>query len=482
MHWEMEHKPMAGRQQIDRQARDLDAQVRSSVYEATKSTHEKTQKRLRSDYEDPDALRRTAGRIKQHTLEHLDEYLEKATDQLRQRGANVHFATDALSANQQVHQILIQAGARSLIKSKSMLTEEIELVPFLERQGIACVESDLGEFIVQIDHDRPSHIVKPVAHKNRRDIARSFEREGLGAYDDDPERITRRARRYLRRKFFESDAGVSGANFVSAESGRIVLLTNEGNGRFCISANRLHIAVVGIEKLIPSDRDLALFLNLIARSATGQQLTVYTQLINGPKAAGQPDGPEELHVVFVDNGRTRILADACRDILRCIRCGACLNVCPVYRQAGGHAYRAVYPGPVGAVVSPLLDPGGLAELADLPKACSLCGACNEVCPVDIPLPDLLVRLRDRGRQLGAAKARIGTPNMGLWAMLVSRPWLWRQSLQLARGMNALQKGWLPKGWLPVAALRAWQSSRRLPSFRGGSFRSWFKHRKKRGDR
>ena len=353
-----------------------------------------------------------------------------------------------------------------------MVSEEIELAPFLEANGIECLETDLGEFIVQIDHDHPSHIVRPIIHKNRREIATSFEKHGLGAYNDQPEVITQRAREFMRKKFLAADAGMTGANFVVAESGRLVVVTNEGNSRFSLAAPKCHIALVGIEKLLPRDRDLALFLNLLARSATAQQLTVYTEFIRGPRAAGQPDGPEEMHVIFVDNGRTDVLAGECREILRCIRCGACMNVCPVYRQVSGHAYRSVYPGPVGAVLSPLLAGEGFLEKADLPKASSLCGACNEVCPVNIPIPDLLLRLRDRGKRAGATSP--GLPPMGPWALLASQPVVWKAALIGGRLLD-----YIPPGLIPVPAMHAWAASRTLPKWRGGVFRKWLRQREKR---
>jgi L-lactate dehydrogenase complex protein LldF len=307
-------------------------------------------------------------------------------------------------------------------------------------------------------------------HKNRRQIARTFEKNGLGAYNDEPGVITQRARQYLRHKYLEADVALTGANFVVAESGRVVVVTNEGNSRFCLAATRCHIVLVGIEKILPRDRDLGLFLNLLARSGTAQQLTVYNEFVSGPRGRGQPDGPEEMHVVFVDNGRTDVLASECRDILRCIRCGACLNVCPVYRQAGGHAYRSVYPGPVGAVLSPLLLGKRFPEKADLPKASSLCGACNEVCPVNIPIPDLLLRLRDRAHREGIPSP--GTPPMGAWAILATQPVAWRAALAAGRIMNVL-----PTGLIPVPALRAWESQRVLPPWRGGEFRKWLKMRR-----
>ena len=381
----------------------------------------------------------------------------------------VHWAATAEAANQAVLDIMRARKATKMVKSKTMVSEETELGHFLEKNGIECVETDLGEFIIQIDGDHPSHLVKPIIHKNRRDIATSFEKHGLGAYNDDPQTITRRARAHLRKKYLEADVALTGANFISAESGRLVLVTNEGNSRFCLAAAKTHIAMVGIEKILPRDRDLALLLNLLARSATGQQLTVYTEFITGPKSATQPDGPEEMHVVFVDNGRTDALASDCREILRCIRCGACLNVCPIYRQASGHAYRSVYPGPVGAVLTPLLAGRKFPEFADLPKASSLCGACNEVCPVNIPIPDLLLRLRDRGKQEHVPSP--GTPPMAPWAILATQPMIWKAALAGGKAINHL-----PTKFIPIPALHTWENKHSLPEWKGGDFRKWLLNR------
>ncbi|MEX0326578.1 MAG: LUD domain-containing protein, partial [Puniceicoccaceae bacterium] len=266
---------MKSLQEIDVTARDLSDEVQKSTYLASKAKTEKRQAILEKDYPDPDKLRETAGLIKQHTLEHLDKYLAQAEASLTDAGAQVHFAVDADSANARVLQIMQENGAKRMVKSKSMVTEETHLLPYLEQNGMEVVETDLGEFIVQIDGDHPSHIVTPIIHKNRRDIAKSFEREGLGDYNDDPETITRRARAHLRQKYLDADVGLTGGNFVSAESGRVVIVTNEGNARFSVAANRIHIAMIGIEKIVPSDRDLSLYLNLLARSSTGQQFTVY---------------------------------------------------------------------------------------------------------------------------------------------------------------------------------------------------------------
>lgn len=457
-------------QPIDQYARRLHPDTKAAVYDGSKQGHDKRTQVLFDHFPDPDRLRRIAGEIKQHVVENLDTYLPQVEARLQAHGVTVHWAATAEAANAAVLAIMRSRGATRMVKSKTMVSEETGLGPFLEKNGIECVETDLGEFIVQIDHDQPSHIVKPIIHKNRRQIAASFERHGLGAYDDDPQTITRRARQHLRGKYLAADVGLTGANFVSAESGRLVVVTNEGNSRFCLAAPACHIAMVGIEKILPRDRDLGLFLNLLARSGTGQQLTVYTEFISGPRSPGQPDGPEEMHVIFVDNGRTDVLASSCRDILRCIRCGACLNVCPVYRQASGHAYRSVYPGPVGAVLSPLLAGEDFATLADLPRASTLCGACHEVCPVDIPIPDLLLRLRDRAKQEGVPSP--GTPPMGVWALLASRPAAWRAALFGGKLINHL-----PVTLLPVPALRSWAGNHALPEWRGGAFRTWLKDRR-----
>lgn len=459
------------KQPLDQYATDLPAAKRAAVYQGTKATHEKRTKLLFDQFADPNRLRTIAGEIKQHVVENLDTLLPAVEAKLQANGAQVHWASTAEDACEAVLKIMQARGATKMVKAKTMVSEEIELADFLGKHGIEALETDLGEFIVQIDHDHPSHIVRPIIHKSRKEIAESFEREGLGAYNDDPETITRRARAFLRQKYLQADVGLTGANFVSVESGRLVLVTNEGNSRFSLAATKCHIALVGIEKLVPRDRDLGLLLNLLARSATAQQLTVYTEFITGPKSAQQPDGPEEMHVIFVDNGRTDVLASECREILRCIRCGACLNVCPVYRQASGHAYRAVYPGPVGAVLSPLLAGKKFPELADLPKASSLCGACNEVCPVNIPIPDLLLRLRDKGKREHAPLASAGSPPMGGWSILASQPAAWKAALVGGKLLD-----FIPAALVPVPAFRAWESKRTLPKWQGGEFRKWMKTR------
>ena len=463
---------MIGNQLIDEYARNISDEKQHSVISGAAAGTEKRYQVLHQDYPDPDAIRKLAASIKDHTLHHLGDYLAKAEQALTSRGVKVHFASTDEDARQTILSILQGHGVTQLTKSKSMAAEEIHLNPFLIENGVECLESDLGEFIIQLDDDEPSHIVKPIIHKNRREIAETFLREGIAAdYNDDPETITRRARVYLREKYMLAQAGITGGNFVCADTGRIALVTNEGNSRFGMAPVGVHIALVGIEKIIPQEKDLAVFLNLLGRSATGQQLTVYTEFINGPKSANQPDGPEHMHVVFLDNGRTDVLASNCKEILRCIRCGACQNVCPVYRQASGHAYRSTYGGPVGAVLSPILFGSRFPELADLPKASSLCGACNEVCPVDIPIPDLLLRLRDK-----AHREHIHSPAaipMSPFATLATSPSLWRTAMTMSKAMNHL-----PIQVAPIKPLQDWLGQRTLPESHGGDFRKWMKSRKK----
>jgi len=457
-------------QLIDTYAREISDAKQHSVSDGSAAGTEKRYQILAKDYADPDSLRRLAGAIKDHTLHHLGHYLTQAEEALTARGATVHFADTDADARATILDILRSHGVSRLTKSKSMAAEEIHLNPFLIENGIECLESDLGEFIVQLDNDEPSHIVKPIIHKNRREIAATFLRDGIAPdYNDDPQVITRRARVFLREKFFQAQAGITGANFVSAETGRLVLVTNEGNARFGMAPTDVHIALVGIEKIVPRDRDFGVFLNLLGRSATGQQLTVYTQFINGPRAENQPSGPRHMHVVFMNNGRTDVLASNCREILRCIRCGACQNVCPVYRQASGHAYRSTYGGPVGAVLSPLLFGDRFPELADLPKASSLCGACNEVCPVDIPIPDLLLRLRDKAKREEVPSP--GAPPMAPFATLATSPALWRTAMTMSKAMNHL-----PIQVAPIKPLQDWLGQRTLPEWRGGDFRKWLKGR------
>ncbi len=397
-----------------------DRSLQRAVTEATTLKDQARRDALRDEFgDDVDLLRESAGKIKQHTIENLDRYLEQWVDAAEAAGTRVHFAVDSEEANRIVVEIATDVGARLCVKSKSMVTEEVHLLPQLEAAGVETVETDLGEFIIQVDEDAPSHIVMPMIHKDRTSVARAFERELGAEYTEDPERLTRIAREHLREKYRQADLGISGGNFLVAESGSVVICTNEGNGRFCTSAPDVHVAVVGIEKVIPGFDDLSLFLHLLARSGTGQPLTCYTQILTGPRQQDEVDGPTQMHVVLVDAGRTRILAKPeFREALNCIRCGACLNACPVYRKATGHAYGSVYSGPIGAVISPLMQ--GIERNPTLPEASSLCGACHEACPVNIDLPRMLVELRKQTRRRrGTLAERIGLKVLG-WTFSSAR--------------------------------------------------------------
>jgi len=404
---------------------------------------------------DFERLRDHAREAKAFALDHLDLNLERFEARATAAGACVHWAEDAPALNRIVHELLDARGARRVVKSKSMLTEECGLNPYLESRGVEVVDTDLGERIVQLGHEPPSHIIMPAIHRTREDIGALFARElDVPAGETDPARLTEAARRHLRGHFLGAEAAITGANFAVAESGTIVVVTNEGNADLGMSLPPLHIACLGIEKVIPGLADLAVFLRLLARSATGQPISVYTSLVTGPRPGG------ELHIVLVDNGRTRLLADEHhRRALGCIRCGACLNTCPVYRRAGGHAYGYAIPGPIGAVLAPAL--GGTDERRSLPLASTLCGSCSAVCPVKIDLHEQLIAWRatdvPRGRR-ERVLARIA-------AAVFESPALYRAAGRVARLVwPALSRRWLGN---PASA---WLVSRELPAHPGASFR------------
>ena len=335
-----------------------------------------------------DALRDQARAIKEATLQRLDHWLERLVESIERRGGHVHYATSAEEARDIVLDIARRTGARMAVKSKSMATEEIHLNEALAAAGVTPVETDLGEYIIQLAHERPSHIIAPAIHKTKGQVAELFARELGRETQPDPEVLTGIARVELREKFLIADMGISGANFGVADTGTIVLVTNEGNGRMVTSLPRVHVAVMGVEKVIPSMTDLAVFLAILAKSATGQKLSVYTSLVNGPRRGGELEGPEEFHLVLLDHGRIGQIAGPLREVLACLRCGACLNVCPVYRQIGGHAYGYTYPGPIGILLTAMLN--GPASVRELAHASSLCGACADACPVRIDIPMMLI--------------------------------------------------------------------------------------------
>jgi L-lactate dehydrogenase complex protein LldF len=376
-----------------------------------------------------EALRDQARAIKEATLQRLDHWLERLVENVERRGGHVHYATSADEARAIVLDLARRTGARMAVKSKSMATEEIHLNEALEAAGVTPVETDLGEYIIQLAHERPSHIIAPAIHKTKGQVAELFARELKRETVPDPEVLTRIARGELREKFLQADLGISGANFAVAETGTVVLVTNEGNGRMVTSLPRVHVAVMGVEKVIPSMTDLAVFLAILAKSATGQKLSVYTSLVNGPRRGGELEGPEEFHLVLLDNGRVRQIAGPLRESLNCLRCGACLNVCPVYRQIGGHAYGYTYPGPIGILLTAMLN--GSESVKDLAHASSLCGACADACPVRIDIPRMLIELRkdvSEGRIAPWSERAV----FRAVAWLLQRPALYRLGARLGR--------------------------------------------------
>jgi L-lactate dehydrogenase complex protein LldF len=423
---------------------------------------------------DSSDLRDCAKRIKEHALAHLDRYLEELETSVKKLGGQVHWAATAEDARRIIVEIARATRSKRIVKSKSMTTEEIHLNPALQQAGLEVTETDFGEFIIQLAGERPSHLVAPAVHHTRESIARILSAHTGENLPDDAGLLAKVGRRLLREKFAAADMGVTGANFAVAETGTIVLVTNEGNGRLTTACPRIHVALVGIEKVIPRLIDLPVFLKLLARGATGQTLSVYTTLITGPRKPGESDGAEEFHLVLLDNGRSRVLATPFRESLQCIRCGACLNACPVYRRIGGHAYGGVYSGPIGSILTPLYD--SMPDNPHLPHASSLCGACQAACPVKINIPHMLIGLREMQRQQPRMKGRWEKLAYRLTAAVLSRPWLYRLAVKSARlGLGLLARG----GWvrsLPGPGA-AWTSVRDFPVPARRSFRELWRQGK-----
>jgi L-lactate dehydrogenase complex protein LldF len=470
---------------FDQNARDalLDSQLQSALVTLTKVFGERREVAL-TTVADWESLRERARAIKEETLVHLDRYLEEFAGNAERAGAQIHWARDGAEACGIVMRLLRERNATQVVKSKSMATEEIHLNAALEAEGINPVETDLGEWIIQLAHETPSHIVVPAIHKSKRQIAELFtEKLGIPP-SDDVAVLTAAARRILRQRFFEAEVGISGVNFGVAETGTILILENEGNIRLTTSLPRAHIALMGIEKVIPRFSDLDVFLKLLPRSGTGQQLTTYQSLITGLKKSGG-EGPEAVHIILMDNGRSRMLGHpVTRQSLACIRCGACLNACPVYQQIGGHAYGSVYPGPIGAVITPQLT--NIKQSAQLPYASSLCGACREVCPVKIDIPALLLHLRNEVKEGTAAGTadqkgpfkRNLAERLGFWfySFATAKQWRYEWASRIARSLQrfAVREGRIGKV-SGVAArlappLSAWTAGRDLMPLAPRSFR------------
>ena len=427
-----------------------------------------------------DALRDSARDIKSHVLAHLDLYLEAYERQVIASGGHVHYARTGEEAAKIIVDLCQERGARSVTKGKSMVSEEINLNHALEKAGMKAIETDLGEYIIQLRKETPSHIIAPAIHLNKDQIEADFRKAHTHL---SPERdlsqaphLLEEARAILRQQFLGADVGITGANFLIAETGSSVIVTNEGNGDLTQILPKTHIVIASIEKLVPTLEDAAQLLRVLARSATGQDMSVYTTLSTGPRRQDDPDGPQDYHVVLLDNGRSAMLGGEFNDMLRCIRCGACMNHCPVYHAVGGHAYGWVYPGPMGAVLTPSLI--GVEQSAPLPNASTFCGRCEEACPVRIPLPKLMRHWREREfeRHLTPAVARYG---LAFWAVFAKRPRLYRTATSLAMRLLALAAG--DKGVfssLPFA--RGWTEQRDLPAPQGPTFQEQWQKMRGRG--
>ena len=432
----------------------VDAHLRGALKNATSLFGER-RKAAAASLPNWEQLRSQARAIKDEVLLHLDRYLEEFVRNAEGRGAKIHWARDAAEANAIICKLATEHRARIVVKSKSMTTEETHLNTALEAAGMQVVETDLGEYIIQLAEETPSHIIAPAIHKTRGQIAELFTAELGMPPTDDVAQLTSTARATLRDRFAAADVGISGVNFGIAETGTIVIVENEGNIRLTTSLPRTHIAVMGIEKVVPRFSDLDVFLKLLPRSGTGQKLTTYQSFITGTKRHGTDEGPDELHIVLLDNGRSRMLAHpVTRQSLACIRCGACLNACPVYQQIGGHAYGSVYQGPIGAVITPQLM--GIEKTSQLPYASSLCGACREVCPVKIDIPRLLLHLRG---EITSRKGSFGERlTFKLWAKVMISPTLYKLSAIAGRLMQRI---------VPIS--RAWTRGRDLRPIESKSF-------------
>jgi L-lactate dehydrogenase complex protein LldF len=414
--------------------------------------------------------RTAAAAIRDRVLNDLEHWLLQFEQQAAARGAIVHWAETADDANRIVAEIAAQHGVRTAAKSKSMVSEECGLNDALELAGVKVMETDLGEYILQLAHEAPSHIVAPVVHKNKEEIADLFAENHHLPRKTGIAELCREAREVLRPTFLNADMGISGANFLVAETGSVLIVTNEGNGRLVTTLPRVHVAITGIEKVVPTLEDATTLVRLLPRSATGQSITNYVSMLTGNKNREDHDGPEHFHIILLDNGRSSLVGSEVQEMLRCIRCGACMNHCPVYQNIGGHAYGWVYPGPMGSILTPLL--GGIEKAPDLPNASTLCGACGVVCPVKIPLPDLLRKLRERQMELGM-KSRQETFMLKTWAWLALHPKVYALATRIGVRVMSLMGG-TEKLIHTLPGAGGWTDGRDFPAPAGKTFRELYK--------
>lgn len=456
---------------IDRQVHD---QIMQKAVANAQETIGRNRQKMVDELGHWEDWRDRAAQIRDHVLANLDAYLYQLSEKIEQHGGHVFFAQTKEEASQYILNIAKEKKAKKIVKAKSMVTEEIGLNPVLENAGINVIETDLAEFILQQAKDAPSHVVVPAIHKNRAQIRQIFH-DKLGYNGSDtPEEMTRFVRQNIRDDFFTADIGITGCNFAVAETGSVCLVTNEGNARLSTTLPKTHIAVMGMERIAPTFKEVDILITMLARSAVGLRLTGYNTWLTGPKENDNVDSPEDFHLVIVDNGRSKIIGSEFKDILRCIRCGACMNTCPAYRHIGGQGYDSIYPGPVGAVLTPLL--GGYKDFKNLPYVCSLCTACDSVCPVKIPLSNLIKKHREVMVEQGITPTT--ERNITRVFNYVNRhPMLWKVGMNM--GAHAT-KWFIKEGKAPlnIGAIKAWTEARNLPEGDGESFRSWFKKHQK----
>lgn len=432
-----------------------------------------------ADLPEFDRLRDQARDIKNHVIQNLDFYLERFEDQVTAQGGQVHWCATPRMARETILSICRSVNAKTVTKGKSMIAEEIALNPFLEANGIQPIETDLGEYIIQLADEPPSHIIGPALHKTKEQVTDLFfdhhKKYGRTERITDPQALVNEAREILRQKYIDADVGITGANFLIAETGSTIIVTNEGNGDLTQMLPRIHIVITSIEKVVPTLEDVSTILRVLARSATGQEFSAYTTLSTGPKRPGDLDGPEQFHVVLLDNGRSDMLGTELQDLLRCIRCGACMNHCPVYHSVGGHAYGWVYPGPIGAALDPHFL--GIEEAQHLPNASTFCGRCESVCPMRIPLPKIMRHWREKAFETGVTPP-VQRAGLKFWAWFAKRPWAYRLGTRLGIGLLKWMGGSQGRfSHLPFA--QSWTAGRDLPAPEGMTFHAQWKARSQR---